>query len=86
MRYILKQKNGTVVGVEFGKDIYDVTEELIEDVKADLCDDEKYPQAQYDAFAPTYGKTHDYDMTGIIYPAYASKNILKTYYVDEEFE
>lgn len=83
MKYILKQKNGLVVGVEFGEDIYEVTDQLIEAVKVDLCDEDKYPKAQYDATAPNTGKMHSYEMIGIIYPAYASKNVLKTYYVDE---
>ncbi len=79
-----------LVAVEYGKDIYDVTDALIRDVQDDLSGTPGYESYETAAYAPEpvrdfrRVRRYDYEMTGIVYPTRAEKNILIDYGIIEE--
>ena len=99
MKYILYRSFGNLdkdvkkhelVAVEYGQDIYSVTDALIKaaaDVLAGMPEYEKFETA---AFAPEpikdfrKVKRYAYEMTGIVYPTHADKNILIDFGIVEE--
>lgn len=91
MKYVLYRSFGSIdrdvkkheiVGVEFGKSIDDVTDALIRDAADDLAALPEYEHCETAAFAPEplkdfrRVKRYQYEMTGIVYPTHADKNIL----------
>ena len=85
-------KKHELVAVEYGKDIYDVTDALIKAAVDDLAGMPDYEKYETAAFAPEpvkdfrRVKRYDYEMTGIVYPTHADKNILIDYGIIEEAE
>ena len=85
-------KKHELVAVEYGKDIYDVTDALIKAAADDLAGMPDYEKYETAAFAPEpvkdfrRVKRYDYEMTGIVYPTHADKNILIDYGIIEEAE
>lgn len=81
-----------LVAVESGKSIDDVTDSLIRAVRDDLAEMPKYAHCETAAYAPERVesfrrvKRYQYEMTGIVYPKYAEKNILIDYGIMEESE
>ena len=76
-----------LVAVEYGKDIYDVTDRLIKAVNDDAGSLEKYWKgftASTDAPEPADGERYDYCMTAVLEPDYGEKNDLLEYGVTEE--
>ena len=99
MKYLLYRSLGSIdkdvkkhelVAVEYGKDIYDVTDALIKAEADDLAGMPEYEKYETAAFAPELIKSfrrvkrYNYEMTGIVYPTYAEKNILIDYGIIEE--
>ncbi len=98
MKYILYRslrnldrqvKQHELVAVEFGKSIDDVTDALIKDAADDLAAMPEYAHCETAAYAPEpmdetrRVKRYQYEMTGIVYPPYAEKNILIDYGIVE---
>ena len=85
-------KKHVLVAVEIGKSIEDVENELIRDVTDDLAESEEYKGCDTSAYAPEpvrmfrRVKRYSYEMTGVIFPPHAEKNILIDYGVIEEAE
>ena len=85
-------KKHELVAVEYGRDIYEVTEALIRDVSDDLAGMPEYESYETAAYAPELVKEfrkvkrYRYEMTGIVYPTYGDKNILIDYGIKEEPE
>lgn len=85
-------KKHELVAVEYGNDIYEVTDALIRAVSDDLSRMPEYEKYETSAFAPEQVrefrkvKRYQYEMTGIVYPTYAEKNILIDYGIKEEPE
>lgn len=83
-------KKHELVAVEYGKDIYDVTDALIKAAADDLAGLSEYEKYETAAFAPErtkdFRKTkrYAYEMTGIVYPTHADKNILIDFGIVEE--
>ena len=81
-----------LVAVETGKNIDDVAEALIRDVRDDLAEMPEYAHSETAAYAPEPIQEHrrvrryQYEMMGVVYPQYAEKNILIDYGVIEEAE
>ena len=81
-----------LVAVETGKNIDDVAEALIRDVRDDLAEMPEYAHCETAAYAPEPIQEHrrvgryQYEMMGVVYPQYAEKNILIDYCVIEEAE
>ena len=101
MKYVLYRSFGRIdkdvgkhelVAVEYGKDIYEVTDALIKAAADDLAGMPEYENCETAAFAPEpvkefrRVKKYQYEMTGIVYPKYAEKNILIEYGIVEESE
>ena len=101
MKYILYRSFGSIdkdvrkhelVAVEYGKDIYEVTDALIKAAADDLAGMPEYENCETAAFAPETVKEfrrvkkYQYEMTGIVYPKYAEKNVLIEYGIMEESE
>ena len=101
MKYILYRSFGSIdknvrkhelVAVEYGKDIYEVTDALIKAAADDLAGMPEYENCETAAFAPEPVKEfrrvrkYQYEMTGIVYPKYAEKNVLIEYGIVEESE
>lgn len=101
MKYLLYRSFGNLdkdvkkhelVAVEYGKDIYDVTDALIKAAADDLAGLSEYEKYETVAFAPErtkdFRKTkrYAYEMTGIVYPTHADKNILIDFGIVEEAE
>ena len=80
------------MAVEFGTDIYEVTEALVEAAAQDLAGMPEYEGCQTAAYAPELlkpfrkVKRYDYEMTGIVYPAHGDENILIDYGIVEKAE
>ena len=78
-------KKHEIVAVEFGKSIGEVTYALIKDVEDDLAATPEYEHCKTAAYAPELirpsrsVKRYQYEMTGVVYPPYASENILIEY-------
>lgn len=74
-----------LVAVEYGMNLEAVTNALIRAVADDLAGTPEYANYETAAFAPEPVKgfrrvrRYDYEMTGIVYPTYADKNILIDY-------
>lgn len=85
-------KKHELVAVEYGRDIYEVTEALIKAASEDLAGIPGYEKYRTAAFAPEplkefrRVKRYAYEMTGIVYPTYGDKNILIGYGVIETDE
>ena len=83
-------RNHELVAVEYGKDIYDVTENLIEAVYNDLSGCEKYEKYEVAACDPELitiplrTKRYTYKMEGIIYGADNGLNLLVKYGIVEK--
>src|SRR5699024_12366261 len=81
-----------LVCVEYGIDIYDVTDRLMKSAADDLAGLSEYEKYETAAFAPErtedFRKTkrYAYEMTGIVYPTHADKNILIDFGIVEEAE
>ena len=101
MKYILYRSLGSIekdvkkheiVAVEFGESIDDVVEDLIRDAAHDLAAMPEYEHCSTAAYAPEpvkefrRVKRYQYEMTGIVYPPYADKNILIDFGIVEEDE
>ena len=101
MKYILYRSFGDLdkdikkhelVAVETGKNIDDVADALIKAAADDLSGMPDYEKYETAAFAPEpvkdfrRVKRYDYEMTGIVYPTHADKNILIDYGIIEEAE
>lgn len=71
-----------LVAVEYGMNLEAVTNALIRAVADDLAGTPEYANYETAAFAPEPVKgfrrvqRYDYEMTGIVYPTYADKNML----------
>ena len=101
MKYILYRSFGNLdkdvkrhelVAVEYGQDIYSVTDALIKAAADDLAGMPEYEKFETAAFAPEpikdfrKVKRYAYEMTGIVYPTHADKNILIDFGIVEEAE
>lgn len=101
MKYILYRSFGNLdkdvrkhelVAVEYGQDIYAVTDALIKAAADDLAGMPEYEKFETAAFAPEpikdfrKVKRYAYGMTGIVYPTHADKNILIDFGIVEEAE
>lgn len=101
MKYILYRSFGNLdkdvkkhelVAVEYGQDIYAVTDALIKAATDDLAGMPEYEKFETAAFAPEpikdfrKVKRYAYEMTGIVYPTHADKNILIDFGIVEEAE
>lgn len=101
MKYILYRSFGNLdkdvrkhelVAVEYGQDIYAVTDALIKAAADDLAGMPEYEKFETAAFAPEpikdfrKVKRYAYEMTGIVYPTHADKNILIDFGIVEEAE
>ena len=81
-----------LVAVENGMSIDDVTDSLIRAVRDDLAEMPEYAHCETAAYAPEWVesfrrvKRYQYEMTGIVSPKYAEKNILIDYGIMEEAE
>mgnify|MGYP001781795956 FL=1 len=99
MKYILYRSFGNLdkdvkrhelVAVEYGQDIYSVTDALIKAAADDLAGMPEYEKFETAAFAPEpikdfrKVKRYAYEMTGIVYPTHADKNILIDFGIVEE--
>ena len=99
MKYILYRSFGNLdkdvkkhelVAVEYGQDIYSVTDALIKAAADDLAGMPQYEKFETAAFAPEpikdfrKVKRYAYEMTGIVYPTHADKNILIDFGIVEE--
>ena len=91
MKYLLYRSPGSIekavtkhelVAVEFGTDIYEVTEELIKAAAQDLAGMPEYEGCQTAAYAPEplkpfrKVKSYDYEMMGVVYPAPGDESIM----------
>ena len=94
MKYLLYRSFGNLdkdvkkhelVAVEYGKDIYDVTDALIKAAADDLAGMPEYEKFETAAYAPEPVKDfrrvrrYAYEMMGIVYPTHGDKNILIDY-------
>lgn len=99
MKYILYRSFGNLdkdvkrhelVAVEYGQDIYSVTDALIKAAADDLAGMPEYEKFETAAFAPEpikdfrKVKRYAYEMTGIVYPTHADKNIFIDFGIVEE--
>ena len=99
MKYILYRSFGNLdkdvkkhelVAVEYGQDIYSVTDALIKAAADDLAGMPEYEKFETAAFAPEpikdfrKVKRYAYEMTGIVYPTHEDKNILIDFGIVEE--
>ena len=81
-----------LVAVETGKNIDDVTDALIKAAADDLAGLPEYEHCETAAYAPEPVKDfrkvrrYQYEMTGIVYPPNADKNILIDYGIVEAEE
>lgn len=101
MKYILYRSFGSIdkdvkqhelVAVEYGKNIDEVTDALVKVAADDLAALPEYEHCETAAFAPEpvkefrRVKRYQYEMTGIVYPPHAEKNILVDFGIVEEQE
>ena len=101
MKYVLYRSLGNLdnqvkqhelVAVEYGSDIYEVTDALVRDVTDDLAEIPEYYGCVTPAYAPEpihsfrKVKRYDYEMIGQILPPNAPKNIVIDYGIVEEEE
>lgn len=101
MKYILYRSFGELdkdvkkhelVAVEYGQDIYAVTDTLIKAAADDLAGMPEYERCETAAYAPEPVKDfrkvrrYQFEMTGIVYPPNADKNILIDFGVVEKEE
>ena len=81
-----------LVAVEIGSSIDEVTDALIRAVRDDLAQMPEYAYCETAAYAPEPVKSfrrvrrYQYEVTGIVYPQYAERNILINYGIIEEEE
>ena len=81
-----------LVAVEYGPDIYAVTDDLVRDVADDLAGMPEYAKCETTTFAPELVqpyrkvKRYGYIMTGQVIPPNAPENILIEYGIIEENE
>lgn len=101
MKYLLYRSLGSLdkdvkkhqlVGVEYGDDIYDVSEDLIKDAADELAESPEYNNCKTAAYTPEPLKEfrrvarYQYEMTGIVYPPHGDKNILVDFGIVETEE
>ena len=101
MKYVLYRSLGNLdkqvkqhelVAVEYGSDIYEVTDALVRDVTDDLAEIPEYHGCVTTAYAPEpihsfrKVKRYDYEMIGQVLPPNAPKNIVIDYGIVEEKE
>ncbi len=85
-------KKHELVGVEFGRNIDDVTKNLIRAAADDLAGMPEYEHCETAAYAPEpihsfrRVKRYNYEMMGIVYPPHASENITIDFGIIEEDE
>ena len=78
-----------LIGIEYGKDIYSATDDIIRAVTDDLKETEEYQHVDVSAYAPEpvedFRRSHRYDYysLGIVSPPHAAKNILIEYGIIE---
>ena len=77
-----------LVGVEYGEDIYDVTDRLIQTVCEDLSENPEYALCDVGAYPPNdldggADAPYQYQMSGIVSPAYAETNTVIFYGISE---
>lgn len=81
-----------LVAVEIGSSIDEVADALIRAVRDDLAEMPEYAHCETAAYAPEPVKSfrrvrrYQYEVTGIVYPQYAERNILINYGIIEEEE
>lgn len=83
-----------LIGIEFGADIYEATDDIIRAVTDDLSSTEEYSKCQIYAYPPEeimVGKKalrsrYTYTVSGIVSPVYAKENIVIYYAIVEENE
>ena len=73
-----------LVAVEYGMNLEAVTNALIRAVADDLAGTAAFAPEPVKGFRRV--RRYDYEMTGIVYPTYADKNILIDYGIVEENE
>lgn len=82
----------TLVAIEYGKDIYDATPDLIRAVSDELANSPEYDKCETYAYAPEdiplhfKVKRYDYWMRGVVSPPNAPENILIDFGIIEEEE
>lgn len=91
MKYLLYRSLGNLdkdvkkhelISVEYGSNIFDVSEALIKAAADDLAESPEYKDCETAAYAPEPLKEfrrvarYQYEMMGIVYPPYGDKNIL----------
>lgn len=101
MKYLLYRSFGDLdknvrmhqfVGVEYGKNIYDVSNALIKDAVDELTESPEYENCTANAFAPEplkefrRVKRYRYEMMGIVYPQHGDENILVDFGIIETEE
>lgn len=76
-----------LIGVEFGEDIYEATDRLIESICDDLSENPEYAGCHVYAYPPEdeYGAAgpYQYQMNGIVSPPAAEENIVVIYGIVE---
>lgn len=77
-----------LVAVEYGASIDDVVPALVKDIEDDLLSTPEYAKCRVAGFSPqpsddVFGR-YEYTMLGVVYPPYASENILIEFGVTEE--
>lgn len=101
MKYLLYRSLGNLdkdvkkhqlVSVEYGCDIFDVSDALIQAASDELAESPEYKGCQTAAYAPEPLKEfrrvtrYQYEMMGIVYPPHGDKNILIDFGVVETEE
>ena len=79
-----------LIGVEYGEDIYEATDRLIEAVCDDLSGNPEYNGCRVYAYPPEdeYGEMgpYQYQMSGVVFPPAAEENIVISYGIVETDE
>lgn len=84
-------KKHELVAVEYGADIFDVTDKLIKAIEDDLSSSPEYKGCRTCAYPPKViqpdsrrVKRYQYEISGIVLPPHAPKNIVIEFGVVEE--
>ncbi len=75
-----------LIGVEYGEDIYDATDRLIEAVREDLFGNPKCVNRSVDVYPPdevSYDTRYQYEMSGIVSPPITDENAMVIYGIIE---
>lgn len=85
-------KKHELVAVEYGKDIWDVCDNLIQDVRDDLTGTPEYENYEISAYAPEpvecfrRVKRYQYEMMGVAMPFYPARTRIIYFGIIEESE